>query len=298
VARALARGEGGRSDDQLVARADGTTFPAELAVQPIAADGGPLGAVVVFHDITERRELEVMKDDFIAVASHELRTPLTSVVGYLQLALSRREDVGGAARDLLEVAERNGRRLIDLVEDLLTMAQGDAGRLTLVPRPCDLGRLVAERVELIGPVAAKQQVTVLAEVPEPVRASVDGRRIEQVVDNLLSNALKFTPPGGIVRVRSERSGGQALLSVRDSGLGIPREEQERVFERFSRASSAVRDQVPGSGLGLAVCRMIVERHGGRIDLESQEGLGTTVWVRLPLDPAAAGSPGRPGVVSP
>jgi signal transduction histidine kinase len=125
---------------------------------------------------------------------------------------------------------------------------------------------------------------------------VDGRRIEQVLDNLLSNALKFTPPGGMVRVGARVDGTDAVLSVRDSGLGIPADERDRIFERFSRAPSAVRDQVPGSGLGLAVCRMIVERHGGHIEVDSEEGAGTTVLVRLPLEPATEGSPGRPEAV--
>jgi PAS domain S-box-containing protein len=235
------------------------------------------------------RELDRLKDEFIALVSHELRTPLTSIRGYLEFLL---EDADGLAPDqvrFLRVVERNAERLQHLVNDLLFVAQVDAGRLTIERTEVDLPALAADAVEAARVVAAANEVE-LELVAGPLEGlSGDRARLAQLLDNFISNAIKFTPEGGRVEVRTWGEDDRALVSVSDSGIGIPEDEQARLFERFYRASSATERAIPGTGLGLAIAKAIVDAHGGTIRVESAEGAGTTFTVELPLaaDDAAA-----------
>jgi signal transduction histidine kinase len=235
------------------------------------------------HDITERRTLEQLRDEFIALASHELRTPLTSVMGYLEVVLAEEaEPLTVEQRRLLGVAERNAGKLQRLVGDLLIVAQSDAGRLALELGEVDLAALARECAEGAGPDAEDRGVALLVQA-DPVPATrADRARLAQVIDNLLSNALKFTPPGGRVELRTALRGREVALEVSDTGMGISPAEQSRLFERFYRTSGATRQSIPGTGLGLAIAKMIVEAHGGRIGVESEEGRGSTFEVVLPL----------------
>jgi signal transduction histidine kinase len=226
------------------------------------------------------RELDRLKDEFVSLVSHELRTPLTSIRGYLELAL---EDVGTLTEDqrqYLAVVQRNSERLLRLVGDLLFVAQVDAGRLRIEAEPADLAAIVRESVQGAEPVAAGRGVGLSIEA-EPTRMEGDPARLAQLVDNLVSNAIKFTEPGGTVTVRVRPERGAAVLEVSDSGIGIPAEEQEHLFERFFRSSNARRAAIQGTGLGLVIVRAIADAHDGSVSIASTERVGTTFRVELP-----------------
>ncbi|MDX6555764.1 MAG: hypothetical protein QOD86_1959, partial [Miltoncostaeaceae bacterium] len=296
--RLLRRSEepAGPDDEPVFWRKDGTSFAVE-EVRTGTEEAGGTG-VIVFRDVSERRGLERMKDEFVALASHELRTPLTSVLGYLEVVM---EGQGGAlnARQehLLGVADRNAKRLARLVNDVLTVAQSDAGRLALDLQEVDLAALVAECAEGTRPAAHERGIVLVREVDQTLPVWGDRARLAQVLDNLVSNALKFTPPGGRVEVRARAGDGRITLEVSDTGIGIPGSEQQRLFSRFYRASSAVAAAIPGTGLGLAITKMIVERHRGTVSVESREGSGSTFRVVLPVGrpaPEAIGALGDHG----
>ena len=232
--------------------------------------------------IEAEREIQTLKEELLATVSHELRTPLTSVIGYLDLVLEGGYDLEPEVASHLEIARRNGQRLGDLVTDLLLIAQAQAGRLPLDCRPVELASVIEQAVEAARPSANAAGLRIelgLAAVP-PVQ--VDPGRIGQLLDNLISNAVKFTPPGGTVRAALERRPGCLRISVSDTGPGIPEEERPRLFDRFFRTSRAVEDGVSGTGLGLAIAKAIAEAHGGSIGLDERAAAGCTFFVDLPL----------------
>ena len=228
------------------------------------------------------RELDRLKDEFVSLVSHELRTPLTSIRGYIELLLEDGDDVGADQRRYLEIVDRNSERLLELVSDLLFLAQIEAGKLGIERSQVDLSKIVEECIETSSPVADAHGIELNAKVDRVPRLQGDRARLAQVLDNLVSNGLKFTPSGGRVEVRLSAQDGAAILEVEDTGLGIPVDEQERLFERFFRSSNAAENAIPGTGLGLTITKAIVERHGGRIEVDSAENTGTTVRVSLPL----------------
>jgi signal transduction histidine kinase len=229
------------------------------------------------------RELDGLKDEFIASVSHELRTPLTSIRGYLELLQTEEsENLRPEQREFLAIVDRNGERLLGLVSDLLFVAQIDAGRLELTLAETDLGKLVEQTVESGRPAAAEKGIRLNAEIEERSMVYGDRIRLAQLLDNLVSNALKFTPPGGLVRVHLRTSGTKAVLEVSDTGVGMAAEDQEHLFDRFYRTPSARRLAVPGTGLGLSIAKAIVDAHEGTIGLVSSEGTGTIFRIELPL----------------
>ena len=227
-------------------------------------------------------ELDRLKDEFISLVSHELRTPLTSIRGYVEL-LQEDGRLTEEQERYVGVVDRNSARLLDLVSDLLFLAQVDAGKLAFELQPVELDIVVAECVEASQPAATAKDIELVSStqrLPAPLQG--DPARLAQVLDNLVSNALKFTPAGGRVEVRLSAADGVALIEVEDTGLGLAEDEREQLFERFFRSSRAAENAIPGTGLGLAIAKTIVERHGGRIQLESTIDVGTTVRVELPL----------------
>jgi signal transduction histidine kinase len=254
----------------------------------LAAVGALIGQYLARMRVA--RETDRLKDEFVALVSHELRTPLTSIIGYLEVVLDE-DELDPAARRWLQVVERNAHRLLRLVGDLLFIARLEAGQLALdAARPIDLVALAEQSVQAAQPYAEGAGVTIALSGRRPDGPCWgDADRIAQVLDNLVSNALKFTPTGGRVDVRLRGEGGCAVIEVADTGVGIPAGELESLFQRFFRASTATRDKIAGVGLGLSIAKAIVEAHGGAIEVESEEGSGATFRVRLPLgDP-----PGRP-----
>ncbi|MCB9730176.1 MAG: CHASE2 domain-containing protein [Deltaproteobacteria bacterium] len=267
-------------------RADGGTFVAEVVTSRIPPQdaAAPLGAafVSVVRDITARREAESAKERFVAMVSHELRTPVTSIRGALGLVASGRlGEVPPDAARMVEVAHAGSQRLVRLVNDILDVARLDAGALELSPQPLELGAVVADAVAEAQGYAAEHRVALAlspASAPLPVHADRD--RLGQVVANLVSNALKFSPEGDRVEVRLEALADRARVSVSDRGPGIPVEARPRIFERFAQAHTTTR-RTRGSGLGLGIARSIVELHGGSIGFDTAVGEGTTFWFELP-----------------
>jgi signal transduction histidine kinase len=232
------------------------------------------------------RELDAMKDSFVSSVSHELRTPLTSMVGFLEIL--RDGEVGELNPDqahMVEIIERNSHRLEHLIGDILVAARFDSGRMRFDMDFVDLGALAGRQVESIAATATAQGTRVRLDVDPDVPAVWgDAERLGQMIDNLLSNAVKFTP-GGTVTVTVGRQGDRAVLAVADTGVGMPAEDLDKVFDRFYRASTAGTTQ--GTGLGLSITRSIAEAHGGTIGVTSEVGVGTTFRVELAL---AAGDP--------
>ncbi|UNX55346.1 ATP-binding protein [Georgenia sp. TF02-10] len=256
------------------------------------ADGTRRGAVVVYQDLTAEMAALAQREDFVSSVSHELRTPLTSVLGYLDLALDD-PATPEPVRAHLAVAERNAERLLRLIGDLLTAARTRRGELELDRAPVDLAEVVAEAVQALAP-RARQAGVALHVDAAPVTVTADRSRLRQVVDNVLSNAVKYTPAGGRVDVATEAVDGMARVRVRDTGIGIAPAEQAGLFDRFYRAPSVRHGRVVGAGLGLHISRQIVQAHGGTIELTSAPGEGTEVRIGLPAEPAAASTEASAG----
>ena len=224
-----------------------------------------------------------MKDEFIALISHDLRTPLTSIIGYVELAL---EEDGSTPLDperrrYIEVVARSSDRLLRLVDDLLLAARLQSGRFVLNVAEADLEAVATEALVEMNARAQRKGVSLFLACDGPVRVECDRRRLLQLLDNLVGNAVKFTPDGGRVVLHVERTLAGAAIEVQDTGVGIPAGEEERIFDRFYRAPSIIKDQVPGTGLGLFIARAITERHGGTLVARRREGGGSIFRLELP-----------------
>ncbi len=224
-------------------------------------------------------ELDNLKDEFVSSVSHELRTPLTSISGYVELLLE--DEPSEAKRGYLTIVDRNAERLLGLVSDLLFTARLQGGRLELERTEVDLNEIVAHAVESAGPRAEAAEVEVVVAAEHVPSVLGEPARLAQLLDNLISNAIKFTPAGGRVTVGLASDNGHARIEVSDTGIGIPEGEREKLFERFFRSQTALERQIQGTGLGLYISKAIVEAHGGRIGVQSEEGQGTTFVVELP-----------------
>ena len=251
---------------------------------PVRDDrGGFLGRIWTLREVTQQRELDRLKDDFVATVSHELRTPLTSMMGFLEMI---REGEAGQLTDeqkrFLAIVYRSSERLQRLVGDLLFVARLDASGLQLHFAPVRLDEIAREVAESSSALARSRDIELALEVTDVPVVSGDHERLVQLVGNLLSNALKFTPGGGTVTVRTFAAEDGAVLEVTDTGIGIPEDEQDRLFQRFFRSSTATQQAIPGTGLGLVISRAIVEAHGGTIEVASQVGAGTSFRVELPV----------------
>ena len=280
--RELAASIDAQTSDEFEFIGTGRCFRGYTAPVPDAG-GAPAGRVWTLREVTADRELDRMRDAFVATVSHELRTPLTSISGFLEMMEEEEHGVGATGRKYLDVIRRSTDRLHTLVEDLLLAAQIEAHRVELELEAVDLPELVRRSVEACRPAAVEKGISLEVVAEQPPLVLADARRLAQVTDNLVSNAIKFTEAGGAVTVSISGDGGAVRLVVADTGIGIPADEQSQVFSRFFRASSASVAAIPGTGLGLSITRALVEQHGGTIVLESEEGRGTTVTVTLPAD---------------
>jgi PAS domain S-box-containing protein len=297
---AAAQENGSDVRDWTYVGADGRPRTVSVAITPRTDDqGAHAGWNFVGTDMTEVRATERMKDQFVSLISHELRTPLSSILGYLELVLDDEEQtLTDEQRAFLGTVERNAHRLQRLVGDLLFTAQVEAGRFTLQPEDVDLAGIVGAAEETARVVATAGEVEIHLDVPEGgLVVPGDAVRLGQACDNLVSNAVKFTPSGGRVTLSlrsvwrlpdgsiadAEQAGAEAVaqLAVSDTGVGIPADEQGKLFTRFFRASTAQRNAVPGVGLGLTITKAITTAHGGTLDVHSVEGQGTTFTLTLP-----------------
>ena len=256
----------------------------------IGADDDYLGRVWTLREVTEARQVDRIKDALVATVSHELRTPLTSIIGYLELLNAPEAELSEESARYVEVVRRNAGRLQRMVEELLFLARVDAGGLSLEHEDIDVVDLARSALGSATPAADAKDITLEFDGPDSAPTSADANRLGQVFDNLISNALKFTPPGGRVTVAVNGDDDSIVARVSDTGCGIPEWEQPRLFERFFRSSAT--QEVPGTGLGLTIVRAIVESHGGSITCHSDEGKGTTFTFALPRAAATRGTPQR------
>ncbi len=289
-----------------VRRADGSSLWAMVHTSLVTdEDGEPVLWVSHLEDVTERKafeaasresyarkaealerlaEIDRTKSEFVSMVSHELRTPVTSILGYLELlADGDFGELGPRQRDALLVVQQGASRLEYLIADLMTLRQFESG--TPLPRfedKVDISQLVQRVTTTLVPVIARRHHSLALEIEDDAGVVCGNeRQLEHVVSNLLTNALKFTPEGGQIVVRARKQEGEVVISVRDTGVGIPTEDLSKVFTRFYRGGSEEVAKVPGTGLGLSIVKGIVKHHGGHVSLESQVGAGTTVSVTLP-----------------
>ncbi|HLG62843.1 MAG TPA: ATP-binding protein [Ktedonosporobacter sp.] len=302
--RAVRHGETVRHYQEIIRYADGTTVPvlvnavaldaSELNLVPSDATGGTHAAepaaLLVHQDVTALKEAERLKDDFIGIAAHELRTPLAILKGFAQMLLvqtarGKGADLADWQMEALQSIDQATLRMVELIEDLLDVTRLQGGRLELYIEPVDMVALLRRVIARLQ-VTTEQHTLALHAAMEHFVVEADPRRIEQVLHNVLNNAIKYSPQGGLIDIsisRDPETSG-ALVSVKDHGIGIPAEQQAGVFGRFVRAENARELGIGGTGLGLYLCRELIERHGGRIWFESAENQGTTFFIVLPSMP--------------
>ncbi|MFJ5699885.1 sensor histidine kinase [Arthrobacter sp. NPDC093139] len=240
-------------------------------------DGNFAGSVIVFSDVTDLVDALAAKDDFVSNVSHEFRTPLTSILGYVELLLDD-DDLTDYQRGPLEIIQRNSERLLTLVSDLLSSRRG---QLIISPHAVDVAELVRASISAARPKAAESGISLRFDAPEQLEAHVDSARISQVLDNLVSNAIKYSPDGGEVTVSLRSEDKHVVCSVSDNGMGMSEQDQKEAFAKFFRSESVRNSAIPGVGLGLSISKAIVEAHGGTVSLRSAKGYGTTFTFALP-----------------
>lgn len=269
-----------RTGEFRVLHADGTAIPVEAWGRNLLADPRVQGVVVDLHDLRPRLEAERLKGEFIAAVSHELRTPLAVIMGLAELL--REEGLSPSAQESVDLILESAFRLKTMVDNLLDTSRLEAGRFEVSRRPVNLRPLLQDLARSFQGVARLSGVEFQVALEELPLLEADPDRVVQVVGNLLSNAFKFTPPGGRVYLRARQEGDKVVLEVEDTGPGIPKEELPKLFQRYARAKNAQTRGVSGTGLGLFISKHIVEAHGGRIEVESEEGKGSLFRVILPL----------------
>ena len=238
--------------------------------------------LVVGQDITERKTLDRMKSEFVSTVSHELRTPLTAIKGSLGMVESGVLKDPEKVTQMIRLAAKNTERLINLVNDLLDIEKLQFGQMELLMEKASLNEIVTDSIETNRPYADEHKVNFeLTETVPDAFVMGDSDRLAQVLANLLSNAAKFSPEGGTVGISLTRSEGNFLVSVSDSGPGVPDEFREKIFDRFSQADASDTRQKSGTGLGLNITKAIVEKHGGAIGFDTEVGVGSTFFFTLP-----------------
>jgi two-component system phosphate regulon sensor histidine kinase PhoR len=238
--------------------------------------------VLVLHDISELRRLERVRRDFVANVSHEFKTPLTAIQGFAETLLGGALEEPQNSRRFLGIIRDHAARLARLTDDLLELSQAEAGRLELEMQPLSVSGLIEACLDTTRLKGREKNLTLAADCPSDLPlVRGDQARLREALQNLLDNAVQYTPPGGRVTVRAARVDGQVSIAVTDTGIGIPQADQERIFERFYRVDAARSREVGGTGLGLSIAKHLVEAHGGRIRVESEVGRGSTFTLLLP-----------------
>ena len=266
-------------------RLDGLGGARFLQVNALALrspEGANDGAILVFHDLTRLRQLEALRQEFVANVSHELRTPLSLIKSAAETLIDGgREDPAITVR-CLEIIDQHANRLTHLIDDLLLLARIDSGRVELNLRPVELRTAAEDALDDAALIARARDVTLGNEVPAGLRAAADPERLRQVLANLIDNAIKYGRTGGVVTLRGrDAGGGMVEISVRDDGPGIPPDALSRVFERFYRVDKARSREQGGTGLGLAIVKNVVQAHGGDVRVESSAGRGAEFFLTLP-----------------
>ncbi|RJX26743.1 MAG: cell wall metabolism sensor histidine kinase WalK [Dethiobacter sp.] len=250
---------------------------------PVKENGVLQGILVVLHDVTKERVFSRMQQEFVANVSHELRTPLTTIKNYIETLLNGAQEDPGIRMRFLQVVEKETERMVKLVKDLLVLSQIDYHETQWVKEETDVAFLIYEIREQVELECQAKGIILHTSLPrQSLKAFLDKDKIRQVMLNLLDNALKFTPPGGEIEVRACERESNICVSVRDTGIGIPPEEVDRVFERFYRVDKTRSRHSGGTGLGLSIAKQIIEAHGGTVFLESKLEEGTEITFCLPL----------------
>ncbi len=288
VSRVLAEGKPFRSHPAAHAslvRPDGTVLPVTITIAPMVHEGTVLGAIAVFQDITEERQIDYMKSEFISLASHQLRTPLSSIRWYLELMQGEGEaKLSEEQQGYIAELQTGAARMANLIEALLHVARLEGGAIIASPIAVDLRTVVGDMMEEWSRIARSKQIQINQAKPDaPLRTLTDPTLFQIVLQNLLGNSIKYSAAGAVITVRLRRDGNLAVMEVEDNGMGIPASEQPRVFEKFFRARNVRHLDTDGSGLGLYICRAIIQKLGGTISFRSEEGHGTVFSVTLPLD---------------
>ena len=253
-----------------------------VTVTPIRSNGSTTGSVMVLHDISDLRRLERARRDFAANVSHEFKTPLTAIQGFAETLLSGALEDLDNNRRFLHIIRENAARLARLTDDLLKLAQIEVGKLELQLQPVAIGDVIGPCLETARPAADQKKLILETDYGLDLPAvNADAASLQQALQNLIDNAVRYSPPGERVLVRAYVEGSNLVISVVDHGPGIPKTEQERIFERFYRVDAARSRESGGTGLGLSIAKHLVEAHGGRIQVQSDVGAGSTFQMLLP-----------------
>jgi len=265
----------------MAVRVKGDNFPVQLTLSPLKMGEDDL---VIMLDMTERYEIQRLRQAFVAMVSHELRTPLTSVSGFCTLlSMGAFGEISPAAQNEANKAEQNVKRLIALINDLLDLEKLESGTISVQKAPCDLQAIFDQSLNAVSIFAQKRDVAVEMDGGTGIELFADSDRLVQLLVNLISNAVKFSEPGAKVRVTAKQLPDFVEVKVVDQGRGIPPRYLEAIFERFQQVESADAKVKGGTGLGLPICKAIAEKHGGSIGVQSEEGKGSTFWFRIPED---------------
>ena len=284
IAETLKTGQATRSELSLTDSSTRGERHIEVSAVPIKkADDEMSGAVVLFHDITELKRVDQIRREFVANVSHELRTPLSILRGYIEVLRDEPETPREELARILPIMERHSNRLQRLVNDLLSLAQLESSQATLDLSVVRVDQLFNNLIRDWKERLATKNLKVIVDLPpDALTFYADGTRLEEVLYNLLDNAVKFSHENGQIHLQATRRGPDMVLSVADNGLGIAKEHLPRIFERFYRADKARSRELGGTGLGLAIVKHIAQLHGGRVEVESEVGQGTTIRVVLPV----------------
>ena len=268
-----------------LARKDGTRFPVIMSIAPILRRGDIAGGIVAFRDVTMEKEIDTMKSEFVSVASHQLRTPLSAIKWFLEMLIAGDAgEINENQKEFLDRAYESNERMIKLVNDLLNVSRMESGKIKFEPKPTHLEEIFQSVITELTPLTRARNITIQsafadAKLPE---VFVDPDKIRQVIMNLVSNAIKYTSGHGKIELFYERHPNELVLNIKDNGIGIPKDQQHKVFNKFFRADNVMKVQTEGSGLGLYIGRAIVEASSGRMWFASQENKGTTFSFALPI----------------
>ncbi|MCG7416237.1 PAS domain-containing sensor histidine kinase [Microbacterium sp. ACRRU] len=280
-----ARGEQFEDERVWLFDAQGDWHALSASTRRLVSSDEPESTLLIVHDVTALIEAERARERLAATVSHELRNPLTAIIGHADLALDA-PDLSPKVREQLEVIAGAGERMQTLISEILANSRG-MFREEKTATTADASRIIASSLESFRPAAAARRVSVIDELPPSAEVVGDGFRLRQAFDNILSNAIKYTPGGGSVRISGTISADQVELTFTDTGIGIHPEDLPRIFDPYFRARAARESPTPGTGLGMGIVRSIIQEQGGSLELESEVGSGTTVTVRLP---ARTGAP--------